>query len=485
MRVAVAYAPKTLDPALAADAAAARLLQLTNPALLAYNSQFQPVPLAGSCTQTTLTQVDCTLPTNRRFHDGSAFTAPRAAAWYRFVQTNKKSPFSGTLQGVTVTATAPGRLSFTLVSPTLTFLNKLTEIPLAPPPASGTSALPMGARPGLGLYRLAAADTLGNVTLVRTAPTSDTGTASPPALQFLYVADATTRLLKLKKHEVDVVQNDLPPELYRWGLAQNTGGRPWQGVTVPSSSYSYLGYNFRNETLANPLVRQGLAHAVNRPAIRQYLLGGLAAPAASLLPPGHPLAWPAPEETFDRAMAEDAFDAAGLFPGPDDSGANDVRATLTLLTSTDALSQRLAQVLQAQLRRVGIRLVLQPTEWGAFFDRVRSGRFDMVLLTWTGDQPPEFLYHAFHTSQVPPVGLNRGAVSNPALDATLAAIMAAQTPAQLAQATVQAQQQVAQVRPYLPLYRRQHTLLMAPAITGCTLTPDGGYKGLFTCRNVP
>lgn len=470
LRIAVAYAPKTLDPALAADAASARLLQLTNPALLGMSPQFRPEALVGACTQAkTLTRVTCTLPQGLMFSDGTPLTAAQLKGWYGYLQTNARSAFSGVLKPVSITTPAPQTLTFSLPSPTLTFLNKLTEIPLAPSPTdpSATAAaagLAMGARPGLGSYRLAGADALGNVTLTPVTPAS-------PSLVFITIADATTRLLKLKKHEVEVVQNDLPPELFAWGKAQGFGA-----LAVPSSSYTYLGYNFRNEVLRSATVREAIAHSVDRPAIRQYLLGGLATPASTLLPPGHPLAWNAPEEGPDVFEAEDMLDTV-LFRGP-----GGPRATLTLLTSTDALSQRLAQVLQQQLAKVGLALKIQPTEWGAFFDRVRQGQYDLVLLSWSGEQPPEFLYYAFHTSQTPPNGLNRGRVSDAPLDTLLEGIMSASTPQALAQSTIAAQKRIADVRPYLPLYRRHHTLLATPGVGSCQLDQAGTYKGLTTCR---
>jgi len=54
--IAVNSAPRTLDPATATDAAGARLLQLTHPALLGWNDTYEPVGLvAERCVQPTLT----------------------------------------------------------------------------------------------------------------------------------------------------------------------------------------------------------------------------------------------------------------------------------------------------------------------------------------------------------------------------------------------------------------------------------------------
>jgi peptide/nickel transport system substrate-binding protein len=316
----------------------------------------------------------------------------------------------------------------------------------------------------LGNYTLETIDAVGNVKL------KPTGTASP-TLELTVLSDPTTRLLKLKKGEVDVVLNDLPPELYTWGLKQG-----WPGLAVLGSSYTYMGLNFTNPYLANISVRQALALAINAPAIRRTVLGGLAAPASSLLPPGHPLAWEAPEMPHDIFTAEELLDSAGYLRGPDNT-----RFTLVLSTSTDALASRVAQALQSQLQAIGINLVLRPTEWSAFFTSIQKGQYDAVLLTWTGAQTPISYFNFFHASQMPPNGLNRGRVDDEIMNAQGEAIQSAGTQEQLAQAILKAQQRQNELLPYVPLYRRHHTLLARPGVHGCQLPATGAYTGLASC----
>lgn len=461
--VAVASAPKSLDPALATDAAGARLLQLTNPALLRWDDAFQPVGLAATGCAQNQTSVTCTLPSGRTFHDGTPFTAQSVKAWLEFLKNTPRSPLSSLLDPVaTITAPTATTLTLTLKQPTLGFLGKLVDIPLAVPPATDAVGEP---RPGLGTYRLTHDDALGNVTLTPSLP-------DYPTLVFTPLADATTRLLKLKKGEVDVVVNDMGPELFDWAKQQG-----FVALATPSSSYTYLALNFRNPYLADGRIRQALNLALDRPAIRHYLLGDMAAPAGSLLPPGHPAAYQAAEPERDVFAAEDLLDAAGTLGDSDNP-----RFVLTLSTSTDALSQRVAQVLQQQLRGVGVEVELKPLEWAAFYDNVKAGRFDMALMNWSGELPPDFLAQVFHSRNVPPAGLNRGRVDVPALDKALDALVASTTPAQQTAAAITAQKMQEQTLPYIPLYRRHHLLVARPNVTGCTLPANGGYQGLLTCR---
>lgn len=457
--IAVASAPRNLNPATTTDAAGARLLQLTHPALLRWSRNYQPEGLlAQGCTQPQPTRVECTLRGGQTFLDGAPLTASAVAGWYQTLQTTALSPFVQ-LKGVSVTAPTATRLVFQLPSPTLGFASVLTEIPVANPqnPAIGA-----------GPYRIAAHDTLGTVTLATSR------TDLPATLTFTPLADATTRLLKLKKGEVDIVYNDVAPQLVTWARQQG-----FPVLSVPGTSYSYLGLNLQNPYLKSPQVREAMALALNRAAVRKYVLGDMAEPASTLLPPGHPAAYNAPEEPFAPFEAESLLDDADLMRGPDN-----IRFRITLLTSTDPFSQRVSQVIQQQLEKVGIAVSLRPTEWASFYDTVKKGNFDMVMLAWTGELPPSFYHQAFHSSQLPPVGLNRGRLNDPQTDALTEQILTAPTlEAQLA-ATIATQKHLASVRPYLPLYRRHHILITKPTVTGCTVPPSGAYTGLLTCRTL-
>ena len=107
------------------------------------------------------------------------------------------------------------------------------------------------------------------------------GPARNPGLVLKVVPDDTMRGLELRKGTIDVIVNDLAPdivhELERSGDVKLT--------TAPGIDYAYVGLNMRDPILADVRVRQALAYAVNRQAIVEHLRRGLALPAVGLLPP--------------------------------------------------------------------------------------------------------------------------------------------------------------------------------------------------------
>ena len=57
-------------------------------------------------------------------------------------------------------------------------------------------------------------------------------------------------------------------------------------------------------------------------------------------------------------------------------------------------------------------------EGATFFEKVDQGRFDACMLAWRLDLDPD-IYDTFHSSQVPPKGLNHGFYSNARVDSLL------------------------------------------------------------------
>jgi peptide/nickel transport system substrate-binding protein len=466
LRIGVANAPKNLDPALASDAASVRLLQLTHPALLRWDENYQSVGLvAKKCENIESQQVKCQLIPGQVLTNGQTLDAIKIKQWMEMVQANSRSPLSKLLSGVSISAPSLNVLTFDLPSPTQTFMSILTQIPIADP--SQTQF-------GIGPYKLGELTATGDITLTP-------NNSKFPTLSFITIADVTTRVLKLKKGELDVVWNDIPPSLIQYAY-EKSSKNGWSVLSRPSGSYSYIALNFRHPVLANPEVRAAMSMAINRPLVRRAILNNQALPADSLLPPGHPALYSANEDMYDTFTAESMLDEAAKEDGQTLlRGPSNMRFELTLRTSTDPLSQRVAQALQSQWREVGIDVKLIPTEWATFFSAVQKGQFDMAFLTWTGEQQPEFYYQAFHGQMTPPSGFNRGYINDPRINSLTKQMITATEPDQLIQITKDLQQYLANYRPYISLYRRNHNAIVRHGVNNCKLDTAGSYRGLMGC----
>ena len=89
-------------------------------------------------------------------------------------------------------------------------------------------------------------------------------------------------------------------------------------------------------------------------------------------------------------------------------------------TSTDGTTRLMAAVLQQQLAEAGIALDIRSFEAATFLADVAKGAFQFYSLRWIGgNQDPDMFEAAFHSSRVPPNGVNRGHYSNPRVDALI------------------------------------------------------------------
>ena len=457
LRVGLAQPVLDVDPRRAADAASARIGRLLYSRLVELDADYRPRPAAADWRQLDALHWRFTLRSPRpRFADGARLTAADVAATYGAVlDAGAASPLRGELGPLTsVTAVDDDNVDFTLSAADPLFPARLTQGLL---PARCASPAPAGDRPchydGSGPFALESL-TADRVVLTRRR--------DGLPVEFLLVPDPTTRVLKLLRGELDLLQNDLPPELVAY-LEQQPSARVLRG---PGSSYHYLGFNLADPVTGELRLRQAVAHGIDREALIRHLLGGAARPAGSVLPPGHYAAAELPEYQHDPALARRLLAEAGM-----------EHPSLTYRTSTDPLRVRIATAIQAQLAAVGIRVRVQSTEWGSFFDAIRGGRFQMYSLAWVGVTQPDVLRQVFHSASVPPAGANRGRFTDAAVDALLDAASVAE-PNQQTALYEDAQRRIHAELPYVPLWYEDNVAAVRAGVRGYALRPDGAWDAL-------
>ncbi len=432
----------SLDPAQATDATSERVQQLLYRALVGFDETFQPVA--------DLAQWQVLSPTHYRYTLRS--TPPEAttvAHFYRqILDPAQASPHRQLLTGIqSIDVISSTTLDFHLYAPDALFTSYLT---LGIPP------------PGQGAYVPGPEE----LTLIRRRDGLH--------LQLRTVKDPTLRVLKLVSGEAELLQGDLPFEL--WGYLRQQPGL--QVIQRPGNNFSYLGFNLRDPVAGQLAVRQAIAHALDKASIIRYLFQDAARPAASILPSGHWASDPhlsAPAYDPDRARM--LLARLGYSP--------EYPLTLQFKTSSDPFRLRLATVYQAQLAAVGIRLQVQSYDWGTFYADIKAGRFQLYSLTWTGVKTPDMLRYAFHSSALPPQGANRGYYQNPRFDALLAQAQA--SPDQETQAGLyrQAQAILLEDLPYVPLWYEDYLAAHSTRVSGYAPRNTGTYDALNDLQLTP
>ena len=228
-----------------------------------------------------------------------------------------------------------------------------------------------------------------------------------PNVVFRNIPEGTNRAIALETGEVDIAY-DLEPIDKKTVTAKDT----LELVEEESFSVAYLGFNTKKAPFNNVKVRQAIAYAINSDDIIDAVLMGAGAPSNSPIGPkvfGHNPEIPRYQQNFDKARA--LLAEAGYPEG----------FTTSIWTNDNPVRVQISQVVQAQLRQIGIDMSIDVVEWGAFLDGTSRGDHDMFIMGWvtvTGDADYG-LYALFHSTTHGGAG-NRSFYSNPEVDGLLA-----------------------------------------------------------------
>ena len=414
-----------------------------------------------------------TLRRGVKFHDGHELTAKDVVFTYgQMIDPSFVSPFKGAFRSLkSVTALDYYHVRFTLKEPFSAF-----AIQLAGPPA----IVPDGAGPdfadhpiGTGPYKFVRFAVDDQVVL---APFEEYFGGAPRnnGVIIRVLPDDTMRGLELQKGSIDLVVNDLPPD-----IVHQFEGKDFHIAKSPGLDYSYLGINMLDPVLKDKRVRHAIGYAIDRHAIVEYLRRGLARPATGLIPSQ---AWAYDPDifqfTYDPNRSRQLLDEAG-YPDPDGDGPLP-RLRLSLKVSNAEESRLQATVIQQQLRDVGIDLDVRSYEFATMYADVVNGNFQMFNMQWVGGAmvDPDILRRVFYSTQTPPAGYNRGHYNNPEVDRLLDLAGAATTEAERKKYYGAAQQIIAEDAPYISIWNRTNVAVARPTLSGLHLNPTGDFEAL-------
>jgi peptide/nickel transport system substrate-binding protein len=141
-------------------------------------------------------------------------------------------------------------------------------------------------------------------------------------------------------------------------------------VTTGAAAFMYAFWlNTAHKPFDNPLVRQALLHAIDRKEIDTGAFDGGCQPLVQPFPPGYWANVPGLEDSdaakYDPALAKRLLAQAGLPNG----------FSFTLLAGTAAAFHQAQQIMQAQLKKIGVTMTIQAMDNTAVSAARREGKF--------------------------------------------------------------------------------------------------------------
>ncbi|MET7241998.1 ABC transporter substrate-binding protein [Methylobacterium sp. EM32] len=235
----------------------------------------------------------------------------------------------------------------------------------------------------------------------------------------------------------------------------------------------YLALNVLRPPFDDLRVRRAVAMAIDKAAIVEGIYGPGGTAARSPLPPnlwGHdpmlrdpPLDRPAAQKLLAEAGFPSGFEAELWYP--------------PVSRAYNPNGRRVADMIQADLARIGVRLRLLTDEWSAYRAKMLAGVPAMALFGWTADNgdPDNFLGVLLGCIPARPGGSNVARWCDPAFDALVT--RARRLPDQAARAAlyVQAQAIFAREVPWVPIAHSAVFVVARREVTGYRMDPLGRH----------
>lgn len=204
-------------------------------------------------------------------------------------------------------------------------------------------------------------------------------------LVFSITPDASVRYAKLKKGECHHMPYPNPADVAAMKSDSDINVLQSNGLNV-----GYLAFNTQKPPFDNVLVRQALNIATDKNAILDAVYQGAGEVAKNPIPP---TMWSYNDNVVDydynTEMAKELLAEAG-FP---DGFETDIWA-MPVQRPYNPNAQRMAELIQADWAKVGVKANIVSYEWGEYLDRSKKGEHETMMLGWTGDNgdPDNFMY---------------------------------------------------------------------------------------------
>lgn len=210
------------------------------------------------------------------------------------------------------------------------------------------------------------------------------GKAKFDDLVYAITPDATARYAKMKAGECHVMGYPNPADLEAMGKDESITLMNQAGLNI-----GYLAMNVKKPPFDKKEVRQAINMAIDRDSILKEVYQGAGQKAKNLIPP---TIWSyndaVKDYEYNPDKAKEMLKAAGVENLQSDLWWMPVQRPY------NPNAKRMAEMMQADLAKVGITAELKSYEWGEYRKRLQAGEHQMGLLGWTGDNgdPDNFFF---------------------------------------------------------------------------------------------
>ena len=285
------------------------------------------------------------------------------------------------------------------------------------------------------------------------------------ALIFAITPDANVRLQRLRRNECQIALSPKPQD-----VREAQADAKLKVIETPAFMTAFVALNSQHPPLDQAKVRQAINLAFDKQNYLKVVFEGSATAANGPYPPNTwSYAKDLPGYAYDPLQARQLLAEAGL-----DNGFRTTiwtRPSGSLLNPNPGLG---AQMLQADLAKVGIKAEIRVIEWGELIRRAKAGEHDLLFMGWAGDNgdPDNFLTPQFSCAAVES-GTNFARFCDSRLDQLISAGRTTNDQSVRSRLYQQAQTLIQQQALWVPLAHPTAATLLLQEVEGYQISPFG------------
>jgi peptide/nickel transport system substrate-binding protein len=479
LRIGIDVDAGTLDPRLANDTTARRVIEQVYDGLIELDPQLRPRPvLAESWTEVSPTVWTFKLRAGVRFHDGSTLTAEDVV--YTF-ETILNPAFRAPLRGLyipisKIEAVDAQTVRFTLSAPYAPLL-KYLDMGIVSKRAAEALGAEYANRPmGTGAFKFVSWQRNSRIVL-EANPHYFRGAPKLNQVIFNVIPDNTTRAAALESGDVDLIHSPLSPQ----DVARLKTNARVNVIEMTGLGITYLNMNMVDPVIRDVRVRRALAALIPQQTIVRQIYQSMDRPANSMLLP----AWAGiytddiTQPGTDIARARALLAEAGWRDSNNDRILDQGGRNLSIVIRTHSEDPNRIQVVELLVsifRSYGIDARAEITAFPALLQALLSGNYQVTLVGWLGlVDPDRGMYNQFSTKG----SSNWEKYNNPRVDALLEEGRQKSNPTERARIYREVARIIASDLPYYVLTYQGYVVGINRRVSGFVPNPGGYFRSLW------
>ena len=188
-------------------------------------------------------------------------------------------------------------------------------------------------------------------------------------VRFIPIPEEGARAMAFESGDIDVIEDPLTTRIPKY-----KANKKISVLSVPSPRIVFVGFNCGDKVLSNVKLRKAIAHTINRGALVEHVLEGNAMDAQTVFSPIFHKSKKKYNFDYDFPKAKKLLKEAGYPEG--------LELRFWTCQGHYPKDQQIAEAIQGQLPKVGIRTKLQVMEWGSYMSALTRLESQMFIMGW-------------------------------------------------------------------------------------------------------